>query len=70
MKIEKISKKTKKDHETFHILFFRFYIYVFFSLTDRPTDNFFYRIHKGNLQQKKWSSILISDGENRVSPKT
>ena len=44
MKIEKISKKTKQNHETFYIIFFKFYIYVFFSLTDRPTDKIFYRI--------------------------
>ena len=71
MKIEKIIKKTKKHHETFHIIFLKFYICVFFSLIDRQVflQNRCSYI-KGICNKKNWSSFLISDGGDHVSPKT
>ncbi len=54
------------------IAFLLFYISAFCSLTDRPTDKISTEnmlICKTNLHKKNWTSIIISDGENRVSPK-
>ncbi len=51
--------------------FLYFYICIFYSLTDRPTDRIYtdlMLIDEGNLHRKNLTSILISCRENRVSP--
>ena len=58
-----ISEFKKKNHATFHQILNFFYISAFGSLTDRPTDNFFYRIdasllkYEGNVHIKNHTSI-------------
>ena len=46
------------------------YISAFCSLTNRLTGKIFTEymlMYERNLHRKKWNSILINDGENRVS---